>query len=255
MTYFLLVSVMVTILAIIYVWYVTRRMNVIADDEPLQLHTDEDRLATSWYTLNTRKSVDLEIDDISTASTFLKRVCDIEANRNLIVIGKDLQTVYKSITGQNLATKYSEGIDTIFDIRALIGRSGEIALIHDPNILTRMSRAVQKNRLTIDLSEVKAIMNSELDPIAREYFGKLLKSRWEKILAIPDTRRINCEGSYLYIEIENTTTDDNITIFGNVMAANTPFGARINLLCKDVEFETFLKRWRTSLLGVMEVIN
>lgn len=244
MSYFLIATLIVAIVAVLYMWYATRNFHHIPDEEPLLLHTDEDKLAEAWYKHNTKQSIDFNVNDLEIAAKFLQRVCEIEVDPSLLVIGGNLQYQYNRITGNNLATKYNPETDCLFEIRSLIGKPGEIAIMHNQNIVARMRR---NNNL--DLSEVGAIMDNDLDVIARDYFIQLLKTRWEQLRELNDPKLLNTEGSYAYYKPDITGTDP-IILFGNVTAASVPHDksiARINLLCKDLEFETLLKRWRASL--------
>jgi hypothetical protein len=242
---YLLVLAIISIISIIYVWYVTMNLNYIADDEYVYLHTDEDKIATKWYENNITHSIQTEIiDDLVTAEKFLQRVCDIEVDKNLIVIGENLEDQYNYLTKNTLSTKYDPDADCIFDIRSLIGKKGEIAIIHDKNILGKMRR-----NNNFDLSEVASVMDSNLDKITKTYFPIMINDRWKKLLQLNDPNLMNGEGSYAYYKI-SSTEKDIVNLFGNVTAATVRHNnslARINLLCDDTEFKNLLKRWEASL--------
>ena len=241
MSYFLVASIIISLIAIIYVWYITRGLNSIPDDESVPLHTDEDKLLIHWYKLNTVHSFDF-IDDIDVAIKYLKRIHDIETNRDSIVIGTNLEYQYFTITHRELRNKYSPNVDCIFDIRSTLAKTGEIAIIHNPKIAATMRR-----NNTFDFNELNSIMESNLDIIARDYMQEILKARWEQILELNDSQILlhNTEGSYLYLRIPSS--EDTVNILGGVTAKMTPLGARINLLCSNYEFESLISRWKQHL--------
>lgn len=110
-----------------------------------------------------------------------------------------------------------------------------------------------------------SIISSELDLLANEYIKDVLRVRWEQISNLNDPNVLNRSGSYVYIRSPLTngtsiilgktdkvgSTGNCLTIFGNesngVIAMNTRFGARINLLCTNYEFEALMSRWTRSM--------
>lgn len=231
--YFLVVTILLLISAIIYVWYVSIPYRYISDDDPLILNTEEDRLVSNWYAQNIKHNINFDIDDIDTAHKLLQRLVNKDIDRNDIVIGFDLNSKYYNLTRKTLKE--------VYDLRSMIGKPGEIAIIDDPKIRSRLQNH------DIDFSEIKQIIDSDLDIIAYEYFQKVLKYRWDKLLELQDNNLINSSGSYAYIKHDVQSSDDNIVLFDNVIAYNfKPGVARINLLCKDIEFETLLTRWQKS---------
>lgn len=234
MDYFLIMLFMICIVAIIFFWHVSHKSKYLPENEQLFLNTNQDKLASEWYKHNIKHSVDLNVDDYAIACKFLKRIYDIDADPNTIVIGNNLQSQYQQLTGSMLDNK------SFFDIRATVGKDGEIAIINDNSIV----KTLRRNN-SLDLTDVSNIMDSDLDGIAKDFFTLVLDNRWDRISQLNDQNVLNRGGSYLYYD--SSSSDDNVVVFGNVVANNTNQGARINLLCNDIEFETLMNRWKVSL--------
>jgi len=238
MNYYLIISFVISIIAIIYIWYITRNISFISDNELLPLNTTSNSLLSNWYKKYAKPSFTFFIDEYLTASTLLKRLYNLEIDPNIILIGENLSSQYYNITRQHLLpfssdTSYSPHLNYLFDIRSSIGLNYDIAIIHNPRILSLLRRTN-----TIDLSETISILDNELEVIAKNYLSQILKYRWDKINSIPDTNILNTTGSFLYLRHCN---------IANIETISTPFGFRINLLCSDLEFETFINRWKKSL--------
>jgi cell division protein FtsL len=255
MSYFLIVAILVAVIAVIYVWYVTRYLNRIPDDKPISLETEDDKLLIHWYNMHIKHSFDFNINDIEIAVKYLKHIYDIEINPDLIIIGTNLESQYFNITGRHLINKYSPDVDCIFDIRSTLAKPGEIAIIHD-SIVRNSLRKIN----TFDFTEINNIMESELDLIARDFLHEVLKFRWEQITKLNDPNILNNSGSYLYLHVPtdiSSSIPNNtvITVLGGVSALLTSRGARINLLCSNIEFETLIKRWNQYLPTVIESLS
>lgn len=262
MSYFLIATILVALIAIFYVWYITRGLNSIPDDKPIPLETDDDKLLIHWYKMHIKQSYDFSeanTNDSHIASRFLKRIYNIEVNPDFLILGTDLDTQYFRLTHHHLNTKYldsinkdtnelessfSPDIDYIFDLRSTIGKCGEIAIVNNPRIRGTLQRSN-----TLDFSEISLIINSELETVANDYLREVLKFRWDHILQLNDPSILNRFGSYIYLR----TSDDIIPglpvqVLGNrVTALMTPQGARLNLLCSNYEFEALIKRWKEYL--------
>ena len=238
MNYYLIISFLISIIAIIYIWYITRNISFISDSELLSLNTTDNSLLSNWYKRYAKPSFTFFIDEYLTASTLLKRLYNIEIDPNNLVIGENLSSQYYNITHQHLLpfssdTSYSSHLNYLFDIRSSIGLNYDIAIIHNPRLLSLLRRSN-----TIDLSETISIIDNELDIIAKNYLSQILKYRWDKINSISDINILNTSGSFLYLRHCNIP---------NIETVSTSLGFRINLLCSDLEFETFINRWKKSL--------
>lgn len=258
MSYFLYISIFVSVIAIIYVWYMTRYINFIPDDKQLILNTDEDKLLVHWYKLHIKQTYDFDTNDNKIAARYLNRIYNIDIDPNLIVLGLNLDTQYFKLTKLHLDAEYTHNVaksqetssgkfvDCIFDLRSTCGKPGEIAIIHNSRI-----RKLLQNNNNLDMSELNLIINSDLDIMANDYLKQILKFRWDKIKELNVPNLLNNEGSYAYIQtndnIINTDLDGSIIILDNVLAKITTQGARINLLCSNYEFETLIKRWKKYL--------
>ena len=250
MSYFLLVSILIAAIAIIYVWYASRGLNSISDDVILALDTDEDKILSQWYQTQIKPTFDFQTNDTEVAVKYLKRLYDLDVDPNSIVVGSSLNAQYRKLTQRRLATQYTAGADCLFDLRSTIGIPGEIAVVMDPRIRTTLFR-----NNTTDASMFTAIINNELDITARDYLHELLNQRWERIRQLNDPNVINSGGSYLYLNItrETVSGSTSVLVFDNVTGLITEDGARINLLCSNLEFETLIARWKKSLSNI-EVI-
>jgi len=278
MDYFLIFSILIALLAILYVWYVTKYSNSIPDDKPIPLESNDDRLLIHWYNMHIKHSFDFNINDLEIAAKFLERIYNIKIDPNLLVIGTNLENQYFKITGHHLENGYSPDKDCLFDVRSIIGKSGEIAIIYNENLRNSLRKVN-----TFDFTELNDIINSDLDIMARDYLYEVLKFRWEQITQLNDPNVLNNHGSswfcktkprgnevipaptlsYLYLRIPSSGNEDPLgfakqthSIDGNVItvlngavsALMTPNGARINLLCSNIEFETLIKRWKQYLM-------
>jgi hypothetical protein len=235
MSYYLVISFIIAIIAIIYIWYMTRSVNTIPDTTILALNTADNYLLESWYKRFAKPSLVFDINEYETAARLLKRLYDIDVDPNLIVIGENLSSQYYQITQMHLSshTNQQNSLEnTVYDIRSAIGVNYDIAIINNPRV-----RATLRRNNTVDLSETIYIMSNELDVIARDYLKQILKYRWDKINEISDPSILNAGGTFLYLR------ECNIP---NIETISTPFGFRINLLCNDLEFETLIKRWSSS---------
>lgn len=266
MSYFLFATILVALVAILYVWYVTRGLNSIPDDKPILLDTDDDKLLVYWYKMHIKESYDFNTNDSEAAAKYLKRIHDIEINPGLLVLGTDLDNQYFNITRTHLNIKYLDtsnqtnftqsenlfqtNVDYLFDIRSTIGKSGEIAIINN----SRVRENLQRNN-NLDFTEISSIINSDLGTIANNYLREVLKFRWTQILELKDPSLLNSCGSFLYLRtLKDTTSGVPVSVLGErVTALMTSQGARLNLLCSNYEFEALIKRWKEYLSNNIEL--
>lgn len=248
---YLIVSILVAIIAIVYVWYRTRGTLTISDSQFIPLNTDDDKLLVHWYKLNMKQSYNFEFNDFSIATKYLLRNYQLDIKPDLIVVGTNLASQYSEITGNNLPknNNNSSESDCVFDLRSTTGLPIEIAIIHN----TRLKQDLRRNN-SCDLTELNSIIESDLDIIAKNYIQEVLKFRWEKINKLNDSTILNINHnntsyeSYLYLPLPNTQSQsETITVLDSVSAFVTPQGARINLLCSNFEFEALIKRWTNYL--------
>lgn len=257
-------------LAILYVWYVTRGLNSVADDAIIPLQTNEDKQLQNWYKSSIVPSIDLTIDELEIAAKYLQRVYKLEISPDLLVVGNNLQLQYYELTKDHdpikafLPYKYEPDKDCVFDLRSSLARPGEIAIIHDDKLRQKLR---QQNNVNLD--DIALIMNSELDEIAHNYLTNMLNFRWEQINSLQDPNVLNNGGSYLYYRLpegkpENSSNNDEVTtILDKVAVLNSradelPLG-RMNLLCNNYEFEVLMIRWKKYLsertIGLSELMT
>jgi len=230
MSYFLLITFIVALIAIFYIWYITLDLRSIPDDKILSLETDENKLLQQWFQNNITPSIIPNLDANEVAAKFLRRMFNIEVDSNLLVLGTNITIPLN----HKLSSQYQPGSDIIFDLRSMVGVTGNIMVIHDPNLRSQLRR-----NNNYDPSLLDTMMDKGADLVAREYIVKVLEYRWNKLLELNDPNILNNKGSYLYLrdcQIPNVTTFT--AKYGNK--------TRINLLCTDLEFETLLKRWSSQ---------
>lgn len=249
MEYFIIISITVVLLYILYIWYRTRYLNHVPDTSTLELHTESDKLLTHWYSMNLGTTHFPIINDLDLASKFLKQLYDIEPNTSYLVIGHKFdKSLYKTHTGHNIQTIYNGmkpimNTDVIYDIRSTLGLPGEIAIIHDRELV----RMLRRKTPSIDGSMLDAVLDSNLWSGARDFLQSVLQARWNKIKSIyGNTTQIRETGSYAYVDDKIHVVQDIsneaqvIELFGSVLS----LGGRINLLCSDYEFEACIVRWK-----------
>ncbi len=234
---------MIAIVSIVFVWYMTRYSYGISDNEPVPLHTDEDKVLTTYFQNYVNPVFDFNSNDTSIAAKYLQRVHKVEVDPKLIVIGTNLNEQYFARAHSHLSLSYQKNKDCLFDLRTDIGKNIEFAIIHNPKIRTEL----QKVNGT-DLNELNSIMSSELDISGKEYLQEVLTNRWNSILELSDSNVINNSGSYLYLRNNSSATGLPINIMGDkIIGLSTSKGIRLNLLCNNYEFEALITRWKTSL--------
>lgn len=243
---FLIVSILVALLAILYVWYKTRGTHSISDDMLVPLNTDDDKILVHWYKTNTKQTYNFEMNEFSIATKYLNRNYNIDINPDIIVVGRNLASQYNDLTGKILSSSYLESNDCLFDLRSTTALPIEIALIHNSHILKELRR-----NNNYDLTQLNSIMDSNLDIEAKAYLQEVLKIRWEKINLLDNPAVLNNNGSYLYItipssEIVTISSSETVTVLDSVLAYSTPHGARINLLCSNYEFEALINRLKSK---------
>lgn len=252
MSYFLIAAIIFAIVAVLYVWYITRGLNSIDDNAVLPLESDEDKLLKHWYKANMQQVYDFNVNDVEIAAKYLQRIYNIEINPGLLVVGKNLISQYYALTHSSLSYEYRPNADCIFDLRSSLAKEVEVAIIHSDRVRHELQR-----HNSGDLTEVSLIMNSDLDGIAHEFISNVLKFRWEQIDALHDPNVLNHEGSYLYYRSpEGTRPGTTVTILDKVNALVIPFGpttrARVNLLCSNYEFEALIRRWKHHLTAAVQ---
>lgn len=236
MNFSVIVTCVIAVIALVYVLYVYKNYASISDDVVLQLQTTEDKLATPWYKSNVKQSMDFT-EDHEIAKIFIQRNMDMDVDSNLLVLGYNLKQQYVALGGKGAH-------DYFWNIRDIVGYPGEIALVHDPRIRNAMHKTNNLN-----LTELKAIMDDDLETLAKPFIEKVLQYRWDKLESLNNQTFLNKSGSYLYIDpsVLKTTqppdkTERDVALPGNITAHMTEQGIRVNLLCNELEFETLIKR-------------
>jgi len=230
MSYYLVISFVIAVVAVLYVWYMSRGMNYIPDTTILSLHTTDNHLLANWFKRYIKPSFTFDSNEYENASNLLKRLYDIEVNPDILVIGQDLVTQYKSLSAKQLHRESMDiTFDNIYEMRSAIGVNIDIGIIHNSNLRTTLRR-----NNTIDFTEINSIMEKELDVIARDYLKQVLKYRWEKILQLEDNNIINANISPHPTGVYDTFLYLRECNIPNIETTTTPIGIRINLLCDDL---------------------
>jgi hypothetical protein len=225
--------IIIACLSILYVWYATSNHNNILATKILSLETEDNPIISKWYEMHITHILDFNVDENAIASRFIKRIYNVDVAPNLLVIGPNISGSYAELTGRAISTKVTNDHDSVIDLRPYIGSPCEIAIIRDDALRKRLT-TIYKN---YDLTALNDIMNNNLDILSSEYVNKVLESRWHDIASINDDCVINNSGSYLYLRECPVS---------NVLAAQTKYGYRINLLCTDSDWEQFMSRWRKT---------
>lgn len=224
MFYYLVFLVLVSVISVILMWKLSKNKNLLPIDEILQLSTSDNYLLYDWYK-NLEGTQELYEDDNVIAARLIENLYGIKICPDFIVIGNNIKIKYYKLTGRKLVPG-----ETFFDIRSAVGLEGEICVIKNVEV----RNILQKNAEVDCMDEIRKLVGNNLDKVVRDYLENILRYRWNKILELNDSNVLNDEGSYLYVKSfpgENVETKE------------TPYGRRINLLCKDKEFETMISRW------------
>ena len=244
MSYYLFITLAIAIIAILYVWYMTRGINSIPDATTLLLNTTDNYLLADWYKHYLKPSLVFDVNENEVAVRLLQRLYNIQVDQNLIVTGNNIGSQYHTLTNRQISNDVTNtNIDTIYDIRSAIGVNTDIALIHNE----RLRNTLRRNNTSDFSSEILPIMESELEIVAKDYLDQVLKYRWGKIIELNDDRVTNNNDSKIAMGLYDTFLYLRECNIPNIESATTPMGFRINLLCGDLEFETLIKRWKSVL--------
>lgn len=224
---------MVAILAVVYIFLVTKQYRYYPVEKTLKLDDTGDKLLSNYYRNNVNDIISYDNTDTETASTLIKRLYNITIDPSLIVVGQDIDKQYYNETNVhlvNIASKddFKIGTDCIIYIRDKIALEGEIAIIYNKRLCKKLF-----NHNRYDLSMVQKVINNNLDVIVNKYLEEVLAFRWNKLKELP---LINSHGSYAYFKEKDFT-------FDNVDGYRDNNVVRINLLCSDIEFDTLIKRY------------
>lgn len=236
MDYYILVCLLIVVGAIIYMWYASPRFQSIPDGTPLKLGTEEDRLLSQWYATQIKPSFNFDIDETRVGAELINQLLnptESPVDPGTIVVGTNLAAQYHNLTRRHFDPNYGPEKDCLFDLRSLIGKPGEIAIVQDPRVRNSLRRA---NRL--NMIEISSIVELRLAPLARDYLQKVLTERWTQLIKLNDPMILNRGGSYLYLRESHLP---------HVEVADVHGIKRINLLCSDLEFKTLLQRWPQPL--------
>jgi len=227
MPYLLLITLFCFIFIIVYMWYTTRHLRSFPSSEILPLDTNEDKLLSKWYASIITPEIKFDLDEKEIAQKYLEQVHDLNINESLLVMGHDLESQYHKLTNKVLPEMISSDDDGYIDLRNTLAIDGQIAIIHNPKILNELRR-----HNTYDASLLDSILNNNLGKIAKDFLEQNLVHRWNRIKESPHLNPLNSSGSYLYLPQP----------INKVSGLPTTKGIRINLLCSDLEFHTFITR-------------
>ena len=259
MSYFLFFSLLISVLAVMYVWYLSHRIHAATAAKVLQLSGDDNHLLSDWYQSNIKPSLKFDVDDNEVASRFLKSFYNIDISPNQLIVGTNLiHKFYEVARNDDIAIITSKYIpksnNYIFDLRSILGIPNEIAIINNSYI-----RQLMKKNNNANLTQLDEIMDSELASTSYNYLSSVLKYRWQKIKSL-NMQILNNEGSYLYLDTnafnQNIINEKQVRLYGddgqfnidddilynNINGLRTNQGIRINLLCSDIDFEELINR-------------
>lgn len=228
--------VIIAFVLVVVFWYFTRDYRSIPDDRVIDLATNENRLLDAWYAHHLQPSLALDLNDQEIAARCLDRMYHIQVDPQLLVIGEELTQTYFRLTGISLpiSDQLEPGVDQIFDLRKIIGRPGQIAIIHSQRYRDRLGRSTN-----YDTGQLQSIMDLQLDSRTQTYLNEILKYRWGKISELNDPHLISgSDATYIYLRecrIPNVTTTELQGMH------------KLNLLCTDLEFATLIQRWQKSI--------
>lgn len=222
--------IIVAIIAVAYVWYSVYCYNHIPDNTLLILDGEQNKIFDIWDKPQVTDTFNLDISHEQIAAKLLSRLYNIDLDPELLTIGENIHNEYTRLTGEKLPPGPVDEGNCLFNLRDIIGASGEIAIIHDSQVRQDIYRDIN-----YDAAKIDAIITQQLDLPARDYLRDILKYRWGKLTQVGYSNLINDQGSYAYVR--------NIEI-PNVQMAEIDGGKRINLLCSDPEFEALIKRWK-----------
>lgn len=220
MSYYLIVTALAAIIAIIYIWYKTKYLNYIPDDVILEMDGTDAPLLSRFFESHLKPEIVFDINEEQVASELLNKLYKEEIDAELLVVGEDVNIMYTILTGEILDIK------DFYDVRTSIGLNMGVAVVTDPVVRKQL-----KQRVNVScIPEVSELMKLELENITKDYLTQILEYRWNKLNELNHDNVINTEGSYVYLkeELDNVKMDEKYK--------------RVNLLCTDAEFETFLKR-------------
>lgn len=215
-----MLSFFVSVLAVLYVWHVTNKMKSV---KHLDLSQSTDKVVEPWLKKNVT-TWSLETDEKKVAAKYLEKVHNLTVDPKTVIFGKDLLVKVPTL-------------ERVFYVRDSFGIDLEIAV----------ASGVKTDDIDFNWQFFNSVLDSESCGRVLEFLTSLLKKRWEMIKALQDPRVLNESGSFLFLKTKDTEIFNN-----SVLASATPFGARINLLCNDFEFDMLMKRWKASLEAVVD---
>ena len=161
---FIVVAIIVSLLTILYIWYVTSKVRSI---KHLVLDSSEDKILKPWFDSNVKTNYTLDIDEKKVAALYLEKIHKISVNPKFIVVSEDLY----SQCGKT---------EKIYYMRDTLGIDIEIAIIKDKILRD----SIQQN--DYDYQFVNNILSSDLYLNAKEYLTNLLKTRWKFVKKLED---------------------------------------------------------------------
>lgn len=218
-------------------WYATREYRGVPDDRVLDLSgSGTPAVISSWYDQHLKPALDAPAN-AEVGARLISRLFHMDVPPQHIIIGTDLDVEYQRLTGADPIINPVERTDeAIYNLRDLIGRPLQIAVIADRRLRRRMAAN------STDGADLHAIMESGLDVLARDHLREILKHRWGLLVDLRDSRILNRGGSYVYVE--------NFDLPG-VTTHEMPDGChRIDLLCSETEFAGLISRWRARVVAV-----
>jgi len=238
MDLYLMVLIISSILLIIFLIWISKVYFTINDDKEIILDDEIDMVAEPVLKIHIKQLFNVDLTDQQIASNLLEKLYNILIPHNNLVIGKNIDKQYKAITGKNIlniayGTEYADNyIDKLFNLRDVSGKDCQIAIIHDKTLRNKL---LYSNNY--DLNELKSFLDSGIEDTTRNFITEVLNNRWSLINEINTPNIINSNGSFLYLNnIENL----------NIKALKTPEGFRVNLLCRELEFQALIKRLKSE---------
>lgn len=222
-------------------WYFTRGYRSIPLDQVIDLSTEENKLFGSWYEEQLKPCLDPLPSNSELGALLVNRLYGLNVTPETVVLGMDLDLEYHRRTKNKLlpGDRPAETGDSILDLREILGRPGQIALIANPRLQRRLAKGAQ-----YEGEELHKILTQNLEVPVRNYLQEVLALRWGKLSELQNITLRNTSGSYAYLQHR----------IPNLLTKSEDGFQRVNLLCTDLEFETFLQRWTISLSEEIQML-
>jgi len=219
---YITILVIFIILAVGYVWYVTKYKKCYDDEYIMNLDDSVNKV------INVLAPKDLNDkyneDNKNVSVKLLSVLFNLSVDPKYIAVGEKIKENFEKATKKKL-----EGVIKLYDY---LGIPGEIAIVKNEKVRNVLH---DKN---YSLACVEWLLEEDLVKILYEKTAILLDSRWKTIDELEIKGVSKGQGGYMYI--------DNLDI-PNLNFYNENGRKRVNMLCTIKEFETLVGRLKTYL--------